>query len=89
MTENALFVRDQRVVAVRPFALEKFERGGGSQPVPVVDDVEQAAAGVAGDAHLVDAIGGTARRRDALLKGDISRSQDANGWRPLCLNRAV
>ncbi len=70
----------ERIVAAGPFCLEKIERAGRPEAVPVVDHVEQAAAHFAGDAHFVDAVGRAARRRDAPLEGNIGHGGDANGW---------
>ena len=52
-----------------PAVLEEAEALGDGQPVPVVLDVEQAAALGAGDVHLVDAVGRAAGGVDALLEG--------------------
>ena len=68
--------RSERIVAARPLGLEKVERSGRTQAVPVVDHVQQAAARLAGHAHLVNPVGRAARRRNASLKSDIGSGGD-------------
>lgn len=62
-----------RVTAMLPRRLEFAQRTGNVQAVPRVRHVEQVAALRAGDANLVDAAGGAACRRDALLISSIGR----------------
>ncbi|MFM8802827.1 MAG: pyridoxal-phosphate dependent enzyme, partial [Planctomycetia bacterium] len=68
----------ERIAAAHPLPLEKLERVGRPQPVPVVLDVEQAAAGRTGREDLVDRERGAARRRDALLKREIGAGGDGH-----------
>ena len=63
----------QRLVAARPLAFEERQRLGRLRSVPIVDDVQQAAAGLAGHARFVHAVGGSARGNDATLEGDVSQ----------------
>jgi hypothetical protein len=67
------------IAAAHPLPLEHLERGRGADPVPVVGDVEQIAAGRTGGEDLVDAVGRPTGRGDALLENEIGAGGDGQG----------
>ena len=67
------------IVAASPFGLEIVERLGDRQLVPIVNDVEQTTARVAGNPGFVDGIGRFAAGGDAALIRDVGFLGDRNG----------
>ena len=61
----------------RPLGLEVAQATRDGQAVPVVDDVEQVAAGRAGEVRLVDGEGRPAGRVDALLVRSLGRDVES------------
>ena len=58
-----------RIVALGPFPLEIGQLSRRREPVPIVGDIQETSATVAGDADFIDGKGRAAGRRDALLVG--------------------
>ena len=75
--------KTEGILTLRPLGLEKIKRLRRLAPIPIVDHVQQAAAGIAGNPRLFDTIGGGARRRDTLLERDVCLRCGGNGPRLL------